>query len=237
MADAERCEALAIAQRAAGTNPAVTDFRRLLAAARNTLGLVLIRTRRAPSRSSRLSDGDEEKPTISPEMHCRKRRSSRAAKPLRPAQGTQAARRGVAALPGFTDIPYSLAQRLPHARAHASLSALSVGSRPKSKPMRRHPRCAPSLEPLEDRLAPAVRLTYEGALGISLVEQASGATPTVTISENIPTQLRIDLGGETFDAQSTAQGSQGAAGLTYQTGAHGEPRPTPPWTSAQILDG
>ena len=85
--------------------------------------------------------------------------------------------------------------------------------------MRRHPRCATSLEPLEDRLAPAVQLTYEGALGISLVELASGATPTVTISENIPTQLRIDLGGETFDAQSTAQGSQGAAGLTYQTGA------------------
>ena len=36
---------------------------------------------------------------------------------------------------------------------------------PKSKPMRRHPRCAPSLQPLEDRLVAAVQLTYEAPSG------------------------------------------------------------------------
>jgi hypothetical protein len=58
VAEAECREALAIIQRAADTNPAVTDYRGLLAAARNALGLLLIRTGRAPSRSSRASDGD-----------------------------------------------------------------------------------------------------------------------------------------------------------------------------------
>src|SRR5262245_33694012 len=76
-----------------------------------------------------------------------------------------------------------------------------------------------SMERLEERLALAVQLNYLGALGISLVENASGATPTVTISEITPGQLRIDLGGANFDAQSTVQGSQQAPGLTYQTGA------------------
>ena len=58
MAEAECCEALAIFQRAVDTDPAITDCRRLVAAARNALGLLLIRTGRAPSRSSRVSDGD-----------------------------------------------------------------------------------------------------------------------------------------------------------------------------------
>ncbi len=58
MAEAECCEALAIFQRAADTNPAVTFFRRLLAAASNALRRPPIPTGRAPSRSSRVSGGD-----------------------------------------------------------------------------------------------------------------------------------------------------------------------------------
>src|SRR5262245_43935830 len=84
-----------------------------------------------------------------------------------------------------------------------------------SSPAQRHP----SMERLEDRLALAVRLTYEAGVELSLVEQAGGATPTVTISEITPGLIRINLGGETFDPQSTAQGSQDAPGLTYQSGA------------------
>ena len=58
MAEAECCEALAIFQQGVDTDPAFTHCRRLVAAARNAPGILLIRTGRAPSRSSRVSDGD-----------------------------------------------------------------------------------------------------------------------------------------------------------------------------------
>src|SRR5262245_62455795 len=69
------------------------------------------------------------------------------------------------------------------------------------------------LEALEDRLAPAVQLTYGGpGTVLDLKELVSGATPSVTISEPATNQLRIDLGGQTFDPTSTAQ----ATGLLYE---------------------
>jgi hypothetical protein len=90
-------------------------------------------------------------------------------------------------------------------------------ARPVTSPTGRAPaRCRLALEVLEDRLAPAVQLTY-GGLGtvLGLRELVSGATPAVTVSEPTPGQLRIDLGANTFDATSTAQ----ATGLTYQNDA------------------
>jgi hypothetical protein len=90
-------------------------------------------------------------------------------------------------------------------------------ARPVTCPARRAPaRCRLSLEALEDRLAPAVQLSY-GGLGtvLSLRELLSGATPAVTVSEPTPGQLRIDLGTKTFDATSTPQ----AKGLSYANGA------------------
>jgi hypothetical protein len=88
----------------------------------------------------------------------------------------------------------------------------------KARPSTPRRRARPRLEALEDRLAPAVQLTY-GGLGtvLGLRELVSGATPAVTVSETTPGQLRIDLGANTFDATSTAQ----ATGLTYQNGAPG----------------
>jgi hypothetical protein len=85
------------------------------------------------------------------------------------------------------------------------------------------------MERLEDRLALAVLLTYEAGVGLSLVEQASGATPTVTIGEDVAGQLWIQLVGSNFHAQSTAQGSQQAPGLTYENG-------TPESSTLAILD-
>jgi hypothetical protein len=88
-------------------------------------------------------------------------------------------------------------------------------ARPTTRPIRKAPaRCRPALEALEARLAPAIKLTY-GGLGtaLSLQELAGGATPpTVSISEPLLNQLRIDLGAQTFDPQSTTQ----AMGLTYE---------------------
>jgi hypothetical protein len=76
------------------------------------------------------------------------------------------------------------------------------------------PRRRPLLEALEDRLAPAVQLMYGGPGSVlSLLEQVSGATPAVTISEPTPGRLEIDLGAQTFDPTSTAQ----ATGLAYQS--------------------
>src|SRR5262249_49310564 len=72
------------------------------------------------------------------------------------------------------------------------------------------------LEALEDRLAPAVQLTYNGPGSVlALQELVSGATPTVTILEPSPGVLKIDLGPQTFDPTSTAA----AMGLTYVSGA------------------
>jgi sugar lactone lactonase YvrE len=87
-------------------------------------------------------------------------------------------------------------------------------ARPITRPIRKAPAwCRPTLEALEDRLAPAVQLTY-GGLGaaLGLRELVSGATPAVTVSEPASNQLRIDLGGQTFDSKSTAQ----ATGLSYE---------------------
>jgi hypothetical protein len=67
------------------------------------------------------------------------------------------------------------------------------------------------LERLEERLAPAVRLTY-GGLGTALNLAELTATPSVAIREQSATQLRIDLNGATFDPGSTTA----ATGLTYQ---------------------
>ena len=71
-------------------------------------------------------------------------------------------------------------------------------------------------EQLEDRCLLAVNLLWGGAgTSLSLTENLSGATPTITISE--PSQeislLKIDLGsGQVFASSSTASMS----GLTYQ---------------------
>jgi DNA-binding beta-propeller fold protein YncE len=72
------------------------------------------------------------------------------------------------------------------------------------------------MEVLEHRLAPAVQLLYTGPGGtLSLTEGASGATPTVTVSESTANLLRIDLGtGNHFDAASTGS----AMGLAYSSG-------------------
>jgi sugar lactone lactonase YvrE len=66
---------------------------------------------------------------------------------------------------------------------------------------------------LEDRLAPAIQPTYGGYGSIlGLQDLANAATPQVTISEQTPNQLRIDLGSNTFDGSSTVQ----ATGLSYE---------------------
>ena len=71
-------------------------------------------------------------------------------------------------------------------------------------------------EPLEDRRLLAVVLSWSGSGSIlSLTENLSGTTPTVTIPEPSPniSQLKIDLGsGHSFAGSS----STGVAGLTYQ---------------------
>ncbi len=74
------------------------------------------------------------------------------------------------------------------------------------------PASRPLLEQLEDRTAPAVTLIYGGANSVlSLTESASGATPSITISEVAANMLQINLNGNTFAAGSTAA----ASGLTY----------------------
>src|SRR5262245_26139617 len=80
--------------------------------------------------------------------------------------------------------------------------------------LRRQPRARLGLERLEDRLAPAVQLTYGGpGTALGLQELVGGATPAVRDSEPTPRPLRIALRtGHTFDASSTAQ----APGLTYE---------------------
>src|SRR6516164_6383785 len=74
----------------------------------------------------------------------------------------------------------------------------------------------PQMEVLERRLAPTVQLIYTGPGGtLSLTEDASGATPAVTVSESTANLLRIDLGaGNHFDAASTGS----AMGLAYSSG-------------------
>jgi hypothetical protein len=73
-------------------------------------------------------------------------------------------------------------------------------------------RARPRPEVLEDRLAPAVLLTY-GGLGsiLGMQELVVGATPEVTISEPKENTLLIDLGSETFEGSSTTAGT----GLAY----------------------
>jgi DNA-binding beta-propeller fold protein YncE len=73
----------------------------------------------------------------------------------------------------------------------------------------------PQMEVLEHRLAPTVQLIYTGpGSTLSLTEGASGATPTITISESMANLLRIDLGtGNHFDASSSGS----AMGLTYSS--------------------
>src|SRR5262249_18850601 len=88
---------------------------------------------------------------------------------------------------------------------------------PRRRPAAR-PRRRPLLEALEDRLVPAVQLTYGGpGTVLGLRELVSGDTPAVAVSEPTPGWLQIDLGAKTFDATSTAA----APGPTYETGAPG----------------
>ena len=83
----------------------------------------------------------------------------------------------------------------------------------KSRPSATRPRMRPYLEALEGRLAPAVLLTYGGpGTVLSLLEQDSGATPAVAISEPTPGQLDIDLDASTFAPKSTVS----ATGLAYE---------------------
>ena len=97
----------------------------------------------------------------------------------------------------------------------ARLAVSSPSSRKRS-PRGRAATAPPRLEPLEDRLAPAVALSYAGPGSLlSLTELLSGATPTVSVSETSPNRLTIDLGaGHTFDSSST----RSATGLTYSNG-------------------
>ena len=70
----------------------------------------------------------------------------------------------------------------------------------------------PRVEELENRLSPAVTLTFGGAgTVLSLTESASGADPTVTVSEVAANDLRINLNGNFF-----AAGSSTGSLLTYQ---------------------
>jgi hypothetical protein len=74
-------------------------------------------------------------------------------------------------------------------------------------------RARPRPEVLEDRLAPAVQLTFGGPGSIlGLHDLANGATPAVATFEPTPNLLRIDLGSKTFDGSSTST----ATGLTYE---------------------
>ena len=75
--------------------------------------------------------------------------------------------------------------------------------------LRRRPR----IEALEDRLAPAVQLSYGGpGTVLGLQEIVAGKTAGVTIAETAPNQLEISLGTDTFDSTSTVT----ALGLTYE---------------------
>src|SRR5262245_48236703 len=95
----------------------------------------------------------------------------------------------------------------PHAGRRFAMALRSwirrLFARPVPRPQRRAPaRSRPALEALEDRLAPAVQLSYGGpGSALSLQELVSGATPAVSISEPNPGELWIDLGEQTFDAQ------------------------------------
>jgi hypothetical protein len=86
----------------------------------------------------------------------------------------------------------------------------------RSRQSNRHARCRqvrPRLERLENRLAPAVQLTY-GTSGTALVltEDGSAAPATVRLSDAFTPTLTINLGTGTFAAGSTAS----APGLTYE---------------------
>src|SRR5262245_20917111 len=83
----------------------------------------------------------------------------------------------------------------------------------KARPSTPRPRARLALEPLEDRLAPAIQLLHGGpGTPLSLQELVSGSTPFVSISETTTGLLRIDLGSQFFDTTSTAE----ASGLTYE---------------------
>jgi hypothetical protein len=73
-------------------------------------------------------------------------------------------------------------------------------ARPATRTVRKAPgRLRPPLETLEDRLAPAVQLSYGGPGHVlSLQELVSGATPDVPLAEPTPGPLAIDLGAQTF---------------------------------------
>jgi sugar lactone lactonase YvrE len=69
------------------------------------------------------------------------------------------------------------------------------------------------LESLEERIYPAVQLTYGGTGTVLLLrELEGGTTPQVAVSESSTNMLRIDLGASTFDAASITS----AIGLTYE---------------------
>ncbi len=71
---------------------------------------------------------------------------------------------------------------------------------------------APRLEVLENRLAPAVQLTYGGpGTALVLIDDASGPPATVRISDASTPTLTIKLGTGAF-----AEGSTLAPGLTYE---------------------
>ena len=108
-----------------------------------------------------------------------------------------------------------------HSRLRGLLN-LKARSADRPAGRRQAPRCDPILprvEHLEDRLVPAVQLTYGGpGTPLQLVENSSGSTPTVSLSDSFTPILTINLGANTFDGMST----HSAAGLTYQnTGSPG----------------
>ena len=89
-------------------------------------------------------------------------------------------------------------------------------TRPVTRPIRKA--AARGRPALENRLAPAVQLTYGGPGSVlRLQETAVGSTPAVVISEPTPGVLRIDLGPQTFEPGTTSE----ATGLTYLTALPG----------------
>jgi hypothetical protein len=95
------------------------------------------------------------------------------------------------------------------------------------RPRRRANRIRPVPEVLEDRLAPAVALTYGGHGTELRLTDTTGSPSTVSLSQAVVNNvavIKIDLGGRTFDASSTpaqtgltyaSAGSPGASSFAY----------------------
>jgi len=87
-------------------------------------------------------------------------------------------------------------------------TARRAGARPPARLIGRTTRL--SMTYLEDRITPALQLTYGGAGTALTLAEVSAAVDNVTVSEPVAGTLRIDLNGATFAAGSST------TGVTYQ---------------------